>query len=101
MPLRKLLAVRPKSTNYVSYYEVHTAKSFQEAQAMIAAAEAEGAPFDDLDLPANDPPALWAFVDWMEARGTRYAFSIFDYCSIFDFIHVRDEARRRGFHFNS
>ena len=101
MPKRKLLAVRPKSINYVSYYEVHTAKNFQEAQTMIAAAEAEGAPFDDLDLPVDDRAAFWSFVDWMEARGTRYSFSVFGCRLTDDFMRIRDEARRRGFHFNS
>ena len=39
------------------------------------------------------------FLFWMERRGSRYPFSIFG-CSTFQFMRIRDEARRRGFTFN-
>ena len=37
--MRKLLAVRSERTNYVSYYEVSYARSFEEAKEMLNKAD--------------------------------------------------------------
>ena len=97
---RRHLAVMSPSTNYVSYYEVSFARSFGEAKAMILAAEAEGRPFESLDLPVSDEAAFREFLDWMERRGRKYAFSIFGFRNSFHFMAIAREARARGFHFN-
>lgn len=98
--MRKLLAVRTDRTNYVSYYQVTYAASFQEAAEKILRAEAEGCPFDELDIPASDEQKLWEFLDWMERRGRKYPFSVYG-CNTFTFIRLRDKCRARGFHFNT
>ena len=98
--MRKLLAVRSERTNYVSYYEVTYARSFPEAAAAILRAEAEGAPFDDLDLPVQDEAAFWEFLDWMARRGRKYPFSVYG-CDTPTFLRLRDLVRARGFHFNT
>ena len=98
---RRLLAVMSPSTNYVPYYEVSTARSFEEAKLMIQQAEADGRPFDDLDLPVSDEALFREFLDWMEKRGRKYAFSIFGYKNPLRFQAIANEARARVFHFNS
>ena len=67
---------------------------------MIIRTEADGAPFDDLDLPVSDEEQFWKFVEWMEATQRRYPFSIFG-CGSLQFMRIAGEVRRRGFHFNS
>ena len=99
--MRRLLAVKAADLNYVSYYTAELAHDYEEAKAMIEKAEADGAPFDDLDLCVRDEGEFWEFVDWMEMRGTKYPFSIFDYKSGLHFERIRDLVRKRGFHFNS
>lgn len=94
---RKLLAVRPHSLNYLEIYEVSSARSFDEAKRMIVDAEAEGVPFDALDLPVRDEKAFWAFLEWMRDTHRRYPFSIFDYGSNLRFLHIRDRAAGMGF----
>jgi len=99
--MRKLLAVRTQPVNYGSYYRVTYARSFEEAKEMILRAEAAGEPFEDLDLPVLDEGAFRAFLDWMEARGRKYPFSIYGERSTAEFLRIRDNCRARGFHFNS
>ena len=96
----KLLAVRPDRTNYLSCYEVSVAPSFEAAKLLLVRAEEAGAPFETLDLPVYDEKAFCAFLDWLEATGRRLPFSVFGCRSTRQFIRFRDEARRRGFHFN-
>ena len=98
---RRLLAVMPNSTNYLSSYTVRTAASFEEAKQMIIEAESAYKPFDDLDLPVYDETTFWRFVDWMENTNRKYSFSIFGCKDTEHFIKIRDIARERGFHFNS
>lgn len=97
---RRLLAVTPVSTNYNSTVELTVASSFDKAKEMIVSAEEAGAPFDDLDLPVGDEAAFWEFVEWMEKRGRKYAFSIFG-CDTPRFWQIAETVRGRGFHFNS
>ena len=98
---RKLLAVNPKSTNYINCYKVDVAHSFEQAKEMIIAAEAIGKPYDDLDLPAGDEAPFWAFVAWMEETGRRYAFSIFGITDAARFWKIAEQIREKGFHFNT
>lgn len=98
--MRKLLAVRSQPVNYASYYQVSYARSFAEAAAMILRAEAEGAPFDDLDLPVQDEASFFKFLDWMEDRSRKYPFSVYG-CDTPTFLRLRDMTRARGFHFNT
>ena len=95
----KLLAVMPDTTDYPDRYEVTRAGSFDEAKQLILRAEESGEPFEALDLSVRDRHAFDEFLFWMERRGSRYPFSIFG-CSTFQFMRIRDEARRRGFTFN-
>ena len=95
----RLLAVQPRSLNYLDMYEVSVADNYEEAKIMIEEAEKKGQPFEHLDLPVRDIRRFWDFVDWMEKRHWRYPFSIFGYSNTFQFIRIRDESRRRGFSF--
>lgn len=98
--MRTLLAVRTERGNYGTYYKVAYAPSFEAAKAMILRAEADGTPFDDLDLPVRDEAAFWDFLDWMERRGRKYPFSVYG-CDTFTFLRLRDRSRAMGFHFNT
>ena len=98
--MRKLLAVKPRSADYIGY-EVTVASSFEQAKHFICRAEQQASPFDALDLPVNDESAFWAFFRWMEESNRKYGFSIHDYKNDKQFIQIRDHARARGFHFNS
>lgn len=96
----KMLAVRKAVANYVSYYEVTYASTFEEAKEKIIEAELNNTPFDDLDLPVYNINDFWAFIDWLESTNRYYAFSIYgteDY-SLFE--QICNIARNRGFHFN-
>lgn len=99
--MRIILAVRPDSLNYLSYYDVHVAADYEEARSKIQYAESIGEPFDELDLNVSSENEFLAFLDWMDARGSKYPFSIFGYASNMLFMKVRDISRSRGFHFNS
>ena len=98
---RKLLAVMPQSTNYLSMFDLSIARSFEEAKRMMMSAEAQGCPYDDLDLPVSDEKRFWQFVEWMEETGRRYSFSVFGYKDTKHFCKIAEKVRDRGFHFNS
>ena len=98
---RKLLAVKAVYANYLSSYDVVFADSFEEAKAMIVQEERAGVPFDDLDLNVQNKREFYEFVEWMERTNRRYSFSIFGYKNTAQFLHIRDDVRKRGFHFNS
>ena len=82
--------------DYLNIYEVSVAVSFGAARQMIEEAEAEGIPYDALDLRVDPEREFWRFIDWMEARERRYPFSVFGCRNTRHFIRIRDEARRRG-----
>ena len=97
--IRRLLAVKPQSMDYIHSYSVTAARSFEEAKAMILRAEAEGAPFDALDLPAYDRKGFKDFFNWMIKTNRKYPFSIFGYRGNAEFLRVREKARRSGIPF--
>ncbi len=95
----RMLAVRETETNYLPCFEVTYAASFDEAKKMIIEAEANHAPFDQLDLPVYDSDEFWEFIEWMESTERYYPFSIYGTNNPFVFTKIRNEARRRGFSF--
>ncbi len=98
---RKLLVVKAIDFNYLSSNDVAFAASFEEAKAMIVQEERTGVPSDDLDLNVQNKREFYEFVKWMERTSRRYSFSIFGYKNTAQFVHIRDDMRKRGFHFNS
>lgn len=98
---KKLLAVMPRSTNYVSYYDVEIAHSFQEAAERIQAAELRAEPYATLDLPVSDEEQFWCFVAWMEKTHRKYSFSIFGEKDVGHFCEIAQKVREKGFTFNT
>ena len=97
---RRLLAIKPDSSNYIDLYTVTVARSFEEAKTMIRQAEEAGTPFDDLDLPVYDRKAFEDFINWMISTNRKYPFSIFGFRNPLEFMNIRNKARSCGFHFN-
>lgn len=60
----ELLCVKPRSMNYLNYYHVSVASSYEEAKLMICSAEHNEKPYDQLELP-------------IYASGMRRSFGIF------------------------
>ena len=98
---RKMLAVMPVSTNYLSTYQVDVAHSFEQAREMILSAEREGAPYESLDLPVGNEARFWKFVELMQEGHRNYPFSIFGAKNDEHFWSIAEKVRAKGFHFNS
>ena len=97
----RMLAVRPRRTNYLHVYEVDYARSLEEAKEKISLAERSGYPYETLDLPVANEKKFWDFVEWMEETGRNYPFSIFGAKSDAHFWSIAEKVREKGFHFNS
>ncbi len=94
----RMLAVMDDCKNYLDYYEVSYADSYEDAKRMIEKSEQAETLYDSLNLNVKDESAFWEFLDWMKRRGRRYPFAIFG-CSQLKWLMVRNKAKAQGFSF--
>ena len=89
---KRMLAVRPKSKNYVDYFDVTSVGSFAEAERMMRIIG-----YDALDLPAENETALQSFLKRL--RPGTVSIAVHGVDDVGQFIKIRDMVRDMGFEF--
>ncbi len=94
----RILAVMDDCKNYLDYYEVSYADSYEEAKIMIEKSEQAGTPYHSLNLNVKDEESFWEFLDWMNRRYRKYPFAIFG-CHQLKWFMIKNKVKAQGFSF--